>query len=540
MSVPKENNLVHLLSIIKDMDPFPMAAHSADEVNALEKAADLFQLTKDDVYYLAWYYFHNADDGTAPPDNWISERRTHIILDELEHYGYLKVMSGYSFHLTVTARRHIEQGSPFIVTDSTEEDKRVFAVLDGDIDRFFDDDCGFSARDLAETIRDYPRSVFANRFVERFGTRSDEEIAFVLVLASHFQKSGPVAWRIPGDVPIHKRNPIFSMENKLLGEGVLITTAEDLDIDGRKNLGLPVLLSPDNCSYLFRGLGDLVGFATCFSRCGHIIRSADIAKKELYYDDATENEMKLIHKAISKEKYRKIMEALKAHSRRKTLACLLYGPPGTGKTELALQLAKETGRDIIQADIDKMTGSYVGESERNYRSLFLSYRYAVKVLDHVPILLLNEADAFLSSRVQITRANEKYENNLQAILLEEFENFEGILIATTNHTDNLDEAFDRRFFAKVEIGIPASETRLRIWRNALPTIPINQLALLADRFALTGAQIDNVVTRLDILTALDERTPSFSEIMDLCYSEERKITGRQRGKIGYNINENKH
>lgn len=96
------------------------------------------------------------------------------------------------------------------------------------------------------------------------------------------------------------------------------------------------------------------------------------------------------------------------------------------------------------------------------------------------------------------------------------------------------------FLPKIEIGIPASETRLRIWRNALPTVPINQLALLADRFALTGAQIDNVVTRLDILTALEERTPSFSEIMNLCYSEERKITGRQRGKIGYNINENKH
>ena len=40
------------------------------------------------------------------------------------------------------------------------------------------------------------------------------------------------------------------------------------------------------------------------------------------------------------------------------------------------------------------------------------------------------------------------ENSIQNIILQEMETLEGIMIATTNLTTNLDKAFERRFLYK--------------------------------------------------------------------------------------------
>ena len=39
---------------------------------------------------------------------------------------------------------------------------------------------------------------------------------------------------------------------------------------------------------------------------------------------------------------------------------------------------------------------------------------------------------------------------MQNILLQELEDFKGIMMATTNLTSNLDEAFERRFLFKIK------------------------------------------------------------------------------------------
>ncbi len=168
------------------------------------------------------------------------------------------------------------------------------------------------------------------------------------------------------------------------------------------------------------------------------------------------------------------------------------------------------------------------------------WRDAVKDVPDVPVVFLGDyLDPYPHERVTWEEAGQGF----QDILLEEFENFEGLLLATTNHTTNIDEAFDRRFFLKVEIGIPNDETRLLIWQKAMPFLDSRQAALLADWFTLTGAQIDNVATRYDILSALNGRSPTIDELIDLCRSEEKRITGVRRRKIGFSSiihDNNKH
>ena len=192
-------------------------------------------------------------------------------------------------------------------------------------------------------------------------------------------------------------------------------------------------------------------------------------------------------------------------------------------------------RSGLKADVAKLTGSYVGESERGYRGLFLAYRYAALILDPAPVLLLNEADVFMSSRVQVRRSNDKYENNIQAILIEEMEAFEGLLVATTNNPGNFDEAYDRRFLMKEEIGLPAAAARLRIWRDRMPELPADVAEQLATRYRLTGAGIETVVARFALLEALDERKPGFDDLADLCSMVERKVVGGSRRPVGYSF-----
>lgn len=88
---------------------------------------------------------------------------------------------------------------------------------------------------------------------------------------------------------------------------------------------------------------------------------------------------------------------------------------------------------------------WFGESEKLIKGIFDNYRKAVRESKAAPILLFNEADAVLGKRQQ--NGNNRLaqtENAMQNILLQEMERLEGILIATTNLTQNLDKAFERR------------------------------------------------------------------------------------------------
>ena len=75
--------------------------------------------------------------------------------------------------------------------------------------------------------------------------------------------------------------------------------------------------------------------------------------------------------------YMSICNRLKEKGRRQGFACLFYGEPGTGKTESVLQMAKKTGRDIMQVNISQVKSMWVGESEKNIKAIFDRYRVVV-------------------------------------------------------------------------------------------------------------------------------------------------------------------
>ena len=102
---------------------------------------------------------------------------------------------------------------------------------------------------------------------------------------------------------------------------------------------------------------------------------------------------------------------------------LFYGAAGTGKTLSAQAIAKALKKQILHFDCSKILSMYVGESEKNVRKIFDTYKDIAQKSKNPPILLLDEADQFLSARMHASSGAEKMHNQVQNIFLEQIERF---------------------------------------------------------------------------------------------------------------------
>lgn len=191
---------------------------------------------------------------------------------------------------------------------------------------------------------------------------------------------------------------------------------------------------------------------------------------------------------------------------------IFYGAAGTGKTLTAQAFAKSLKKPVLSFDCSKILSMYVGESEKNVRKIFDSYKELCVTSKQTPILLLDEADQFLSTRTTSGSGADKMHNQMQNIFLEQIEKFDGILIATTNLLETLDTAFSRRFHYKIEFKRPNFEERVRLWEKLLPkNAPYSKdfnVKKLAE-FALSGGQIALVVKNTAYKIA-SSKVPEFS------------------------------
>ena len=258
----------------------------------------------------------------------------------------------------------------------------------------------------------------------------------------------------------------------------------------------------------------------------NLIKHEEITAKELFYDQEITLQIEDLKHILEEEHYKAIRQQMKDKGFRCGLTCLFYGAPGTGKTETAMQLARLTGRDIIQVNIPEIKSMWVGESEKNIKAVFDQYRAKAEKLDLIPILLFNEADAIINKRKEGAEdAVDKMENSMQNIILQEMETFDGILIATTNLVQNMDKAFERRFLYKVRFEKPTVEARMSIWQSMLPMSDESDIRILATRYDLSGGQIENIARRHAIDGILNsEDSTSFDSLVQHCENEclERK------------------
>lgn len=262
-----------------------------------------------------------------------------------------------------------------------------------------------------------------------------------------------------------------------------------------------------------------------------IVHSA-IQSKELYFDDYERKQIEKLTDLLQPENFTSVQKRLSENGMRNGFACLFYGTPGTGKTETVYQLARQTSRNILPVNVSEIKSMWVGETEKNIKNLFDEYRENVSQSDIAPILLFNEADAVLGTRMETLRAVDKMENAMQNIILQEMENLNGIMIATTNLTKNLDRAFERRFIYKIEFLKPDLYAKKRIWQSMLSNLTDHEAEELALEYDFSGGQIENIVRKSTVEHILAGTLPSMEALHEFCRSEQLNNTEKKQ-KIGF-------
>ena len=264
-----------------------------------------------------------------------------------------------------------------------------------------------------------------------------------------------------------------------------------------------------------------------------LILHTDIVPKQLFYNEREREQIVQLSSLLSKDNFSSIQEKLVKGGLRKGFACLFYGAPGTGKTETVYQIAQATGRDLMMVDISETKSCWFGESEKRIKGIFDTYRSHLKSSDIAPILLFNEADAVIGKRKEVTSGSiAQTENAIQNIILQEMENLEGIMIATTNLTQNLDKAFERRFLYKIEFCKPTVEAKEKIWKSMLPKLNKNERMELADAYSFSGGQIENIVRKYTVDCILNGTEPSIDAVHTYCQSE-FLYKNEEKRKIGF-------
>ena len=252
-----------------------------------------------------------------------------------------------------------------------------------------------------------------------------------------------------------------------------------------------------------------------------VIKAKDLKAKKMFYVEENQRQVGELQSFFVPENYRKIRERMEQTGFRTGFACLFYGGPGTGKTETVYQLARQTGRDIMVVDVPQIKSKWVGDSEKNIKALFDRYRELVKKAKQTPILLFNEADAIIGIRKQgAQNAVDKMENSIQNIILQEMEMLDGIMIATTNLTQNLDKAFERRFLYKIKFEKPTVEARVLIWRTMIPDLSEMDAKTLAAKYDFSGGQIENIARHYTIDSILhDAKEDKLAMLINHCDNE---------------------
>ena len=427
-----------------------------------------------------------------------------------------------------------------------------FAVTDAAYDAFKENrKFGAVFQDCMAALRDTPfECFFTPQWLERYkasfelpANRRFKTASETLELSALASKDQMVFWAV-AQFFLHHFADIFKIEDddidqsavrdglgRLTKSGLVVLVPSDDDSDADSGY----VLSPKAAGLLFHGCEDILKYDE-LTKYAELIKCRDINKKELFFSPDAQGEINNLRTMISKDGFARVKGILERQKRAISIQSLLWGPPGTGKTETVKQLALESGRDIIQFDMAKVTGSGWGATEKYHRALFRAYNYIAVISDNVPIFLLNEADDILSKRLtHIERAIDKSENTIANILLQEIESMYGILLATTNLIDNLDPAFERRFLFKTQLIKPDAATRAKIWKSSLPELTESEANALADKFEMSGAQINNVVAKRDLAELYFNGDRGYDYIVKLCEKELSTENGSRsfRPRIGF-------
>ncbi len=203
------------------------------------------------------------------------------------------------------------------------------------------------------------------------------------------------------------------------------------------------------------------------------------------------------------------------------VSALFAGESGTGKTLAAEVIAHELGLVMYKIDLSSVVSKYIGETEKNLKTIFDEARAGNA------ILFFDEADALFGKRSEVKDAHDRYANIEVAYLLQQIENYDGVAIMATNLRQNLDDAFTRRLDFVIDFPFPDAEYRQQIWKihfpSRAPISPDVDIMEIAERYRLAGGNIRNAALAAAFLAASENSSITMQHIKRAIRREHQKM-----------------
>lgn len=253
---------------------------------------------------------------------------------------------------------------------------------------------------------------------------------------------------------------------------------------------------------------------------------ASPVKADYDWDDLVlpEKETELLKEACAQVKYRHTVYKEWGFGKKaaygRGLSVLFSGPPGTGKTMAAQVITNCLHMRMYKVQISQVVSKYIGETEKNLRRIFTEAREANC------ILFFDEMDALFGKRSEVKDSHDRNANIETAYLLQQLEEYDGVILMATNLLQNIDEAFMRRISFVVAFPFPDIPTRKRLWTKLLDAdAPLSDdidYDFLAENFKIAGGNIKNCVIRAAFLAAEEGSPISMRHLIKSVVNEQQK------------------
>ena len=190
---------------------------------------------------------------------------------------------------------------------------------------------------------------------------------------------------------------------------------------------------------------------------------------------------------------------------------MIHGPSGSSKSSYAYHVAEKLGVEIIVKRYHDLVSKWVGQSEEQI------YQAFKEAEDKRALLLLDEVDGYISRKTDVYSGGDKAHNDITTSFMVNLEEYNGLIIATSNHAELAEPSIVRRFHKIVEFKFPTYEGMKILFRRYFPDVDFDKSEL--ERICALGTIGSGDFVAIKELTEyMDEEDVTGEFILESLYS----------------------